>query len=663
MTTTPNSPAHLQLATALRFLAIDGVEQANSGHPGLPLGMADVATVLFRDILKFDASQPDWPDRDRFILSAGHGSMLLYALSYLTGYQAMGLADLKAFRQLHSRTPGHPEHDVAIGVETTTGPLGQGIANSVGFALAEAIQAARFGADLVNHNTWVIASDGDMMEGISHEACSLAGHLQLGKLNVLYDSNSISIDGDTSLSFTENVGDRFKAYGWHVTHCDGHNEADIKRAMQDALAETGKPSLIVCTTIIGHGSASKAGSHDVHGSPLGKDEMAATRLGLGWAHEPFVIPDETLQAWRAIGSRGQAQSAEWAKRYAASAQKADFDTLQKNDVSSAVAEALQALKVEHMAAKPEQATRKSSGDVLAKIVPLMPNLIGGSADLTPSNNTRTKDMTDIKPGSYAGNYIRYGVREHGMAAIMNGMTLHGGFIPYSGTFLTFSDYCRPSIRLAALMQQRVIHVMTHDSIGLGEDGPTHQPVEHVAALRAIPNVQVLRPCDPVETAECWELALRKVDGPTVLALSRQNVPTVRIEPDKDNLSARGGYILRDAIDPSVILIATGTEVSLAVDVANALAAKGIAARVVSMPSREIFCQQPTSYQMAVIGDLTAKKQRRVVIEAGIKQGWEGLLGLNGIFCGVETFGLSAPYKQAYAEFGLTVEAILKKIEG
>jgi transketolase len=654
---------HFDLATALRFLAIDGVEQANSGHPGLPLGMADVATVLFSDFLKFDAADPAWPDRDRFILSAGHGSMLLYALGHLVGYEAMTLDEIKNFRQLHSRTPGHPEHDVAIGVETTTGPLGQGIANAVGFALAEQMAQARFGADLVDHNTWVIASDGDMMEGVSHEACSLAGHLQLGKLNVLYDSNSISIDGDTSLSFTENVGERFAAYGWHVTHCDGHDPIDIKRALQEAVVETARPSLIVCTTIIGHGSANKAGSHDIHGTPLGKDEMAATRLALAWGHEPFVVPETALNAWRAIGRKGQAARDAWTQRLNASAQKDAFVTALNNAVPDTARHALQKFKAEQIVAKPAQATRKSSGDVLTAIVPVMPNLIGGSADLTPSNNTRTKDMTDIKPGSFGGNYIRYGVREHGMAAIMNGLALHGELIPYSGTFMQFSDYCRPSIRLAALMQQRVIHVMTHDSIGLGEDGPTHQPVEHLAALRAIPNVQVLRPCDGIETAECWELALTKTDGPTILALSRQNVPTVRGETDTDNLSARGGYILRDSSDPKIILIATGTEVSLAVEVADALAAKHIAARVVSMPSRELFCQQPADYQQAVIGDPYDKKMRRVVIEAGVKQGWDGIVGLNGLFCGVDTFGLSAPYKQAYAAFGLTVDAIVQKIEG
>ncbi|HEY1097158.1 MAG TPA: transketolase [Alphaproteobacteria bacterium] len=647
--------SYQSLATALRFLAVDGVEKAKSGHPGLPLGMADVATVLFRDFLKFDVTQPDWPDRDRFILSAGHGSMLLYALSYLTGYKAITLDDLKNFRQLHSRTPGHPEHDIAIGIEMTTGPLGQGIATSAGFALAEQILQARFGKDIVNHKTWVIASDGDMMEGISHEACSLAGHLQLGHLNVLYDSNQISIDGDTSLSFTENVGDRFKAYGWHVVSCDGHNVDDIKKALQAAADETGKPTLVICKTTIGFGSPNKAGSHDVHGSPLGDAEMKATREALGWTHEPFHVPDDLLAGWRAIGTQGKAIRENWEKNLSSHAERTQFEAYQKGDVPDAVTVALKELKDNAIATKPAQATRKSSSDALEKIVPAMPFIIGGSADLTPSNNTRTKEMRDIKPHDYAGNYVRYGVREHGMAAIMNGMALHGGLVPYAGTFFTFSDYSRPAIRLAALMQQRVIHVMTHDSIGLGEDGPTHQPVEHLAAVRAIPNVQVLRPADLVETIECWELALAKKDAPTILALSRQNVPALR-DDATENLSARGGYILQDAAKPDVVLIATGTEVSLAVDVAKALAEKGKQARVVSMPCREIFLQQSAADQQKILGNT-----KRIVIEAGIKQGWEGILGADGIFCGVDHFGLSAPYQQVYAEFGLTVEAILKKL--
>lgn len=656
---TQNKKDYQDLATALRFLAIDGVEKAKSGHPGLPLGMADVATVLFKDFLKFDVTAPDWADRDRFILSAGHGSMLLYALSYLTGYQAMTLDEIKNFRQLHSLTPGHPEHDTAIGVEMTTGPLGQGIATSVGFALAERIENARFGDSLVNHKTWVIASDGDMMEGISHEACSLAGHLQLGHLNVLYDSNHISIDGNTSLSFTEDVGARFKAYGWDVVSCDGHDVAAIQKALQHAADDTSKPTLVICNTTIGFGAPNKAGSHDVHGSPLGGDEMAATRAALHWPHAPFEIPDDILNAWRAIGTQHTSTRKAWEQTRDAHAQKDAFIAQQKTILPQAMYDALAELKTKALADKPTQATRTSSGQVLESIVPTLPFLIGGSADLTPSNNTRTKTMRDITPTDYNGNYIRYGVREHGMAAIMNGMALHGGLIPYAGTFFSFSDYNRPAIRLAALMKQRVIHVMTHDSIGLGEDGPTHQPVEHLAAMRAIPNVQLLRPADLVETAEAWELALNKTDGPTILALSRQNVPALRTQNSNENLSSRGGYILQDAQNPSYVLIATGTEVSLAVDVAKALSAQGKAARVVSMPDRTAFLKQDPSYQNAVLGDET--KTRRVVIEAGIQQGWEGIVGRHGVFCGVDDFGVSAPYQHAYAHFGLTVEAILERL--
>jgi transketolase len=642
MTQLTTDKTYADLATALRFLAVDGVEKAKSGHPGLPLGMADVATVLFKDFLKFDATQPDWADRDRFILSAGHGSMLLYALSYLVGYEAMTLEEIKNFRQLHSRTPGHPEHDVAIGVEMTTGPLGQGI-----------------GDDLVNHKTWVIASDGDMMEGISHEACSLAGHLQLGHLNVLYDSNQISIDGDTALSFTEDVGARFKAYGWHVVSCDGHDIASIKKALQQAADEATKPTLVICKTTIGFGSPNKAGSHDVHGSPLGGDEMAATRAALNWSHAPFEIPADSLDAWRAIGRQDAETRKAWEKTLSHHADKDAFTAEQHTTLPNALHDALAQLKEKAVADKPTQATRKSSGDVLDAIVPVLPFLIGGSADLTPSNNTRTKTMRDVTPVDYNGNYIRYGVREHGMAAIMNGLALHGGLIPYSGTFFSFSDYNRPSIRLAALMKQRVIHVMTHDSIGLGEDGPTHQPVEHLAAVRAIPNVQVLRPADLIETAEAWELALTKTDGPTILALSRQNVPALRTHSSTENLSAKGGYILQDADKPNYVVIATGTEVSLAADVAKAITAQGKTARVVSMPDRNAFLKQGQAYQDAVLGDET--QSRRIVIEAGIAQGWEGIVGRHGIFCGVDNFGVSAPYQQAYAEFGLTVDAIIARL--
>jgi transketolase len=635
--------AFKDLANAIRFLAVDAVEKANSGHPGMPMGMADVATVLYRDFLCFNPEKPDWAHRDRFILSAGHGSMLLYALNYLTGYKEMTIEQLKHFRQLGSLTPGHPEVHVSSGIEMTTGPLGQGLATSVGFALAEEIQYAHHQGphQMPRHKTYVICSDGDMQEGITHEACSLAGHLKLGNLIALYDSNNISIDGDTSLSFTEDVGVRFLAYGWAVDHADGHDEASIATALA-AAQNADRPTLIICKTQIGHGSPGKANTHHAHGSPLGKDEVVATRTHLNWAHEPFHVPDDILNAWRSIGKR------------AAGRRICDDNGPVKIDLSK-LDEVIASLKADFAAKKPHQATRKSSGDVLEKLVPALPALIGGSADLTPSNNTRTNTMTDIKPGDFSGRYVRYGIREHGMAAIMNGMALHGGIIPYSGTFLSFADYARPAIRLAALMKQRVVHVMTHDSIGLGEDGPTHQPVEHLAALRAIPNLQVLRPCDAVETAECWQMALSKADGPTILALSRQNLPALRGD-EKGNLSAKGGYVLRDADNVKFTLVATGSEVSLAVEVFEALKAKSIPARVVSMPERRLFLTQPKDYQNEVLGE-----GRRIIIEAGSKQGWDALLGTDGLFFGVPTFGESAPYQDLYKHFGLTVENITKHL--
>ncbi len=657
-------PQFNDLSNAIRFLSIDAVEKANSGHPGMPMGMADVATVLFRDFLRFDPKMPSWPDRDRFVLSAGHGSMLLYALAYLTGYEAMTLDEIKKFRQLKSLTPGHPERHVETGVEMTTGPLGQGLSTAVGMALAEEMLKARFGEKLVDHKTYVICSDGDLQEGVTHEACALAGHLKLKNLIALYDSNDISIDGPTSLSFSENVEQRFVGYGWAVDTVDGHNPEAIHGAIAMAQ-QSDRPTLIVCRTKIGFGSPNKAGTKDVHGSPLGKDEIAATRQNLNWPHEAFVIPDDILKAWRAIGQKGAALSKAWRERLDVNPQKKEFENFIATKLTPEFSEAITALKKDFVEKKPAQATRKSSGDTLEKIVPELSCLIGGSADLTPSNNTRTTIMTDIKPGDFSGRYVRYGVREHGMACILNGMALHGGIIPYAGTFMSFTDYCRPAIRLAALMKLRSIFVMTHDSIGLGEDGPTHQPVEHLAALRAIPNVQVLRPSDTVETAECWQLALEKTDGPTILALSRQNVPTARLEASEKNLSALGGYVLRDYPSPQpspsrgegVVLIATGTEISIAVDVYERFSEKGINARVVSMPCREIFLRQPLSYQAAVLG--TGK---RVVIEAGIKQGWEGILGADGLFFGVESFGESAPYKEIYAHFGLTAENIVASLE-
>ena len=638
---------HTQFANAIRFLAIDAVEAANSGHPGMPMGMADVATVLFKDFMRFDPLKPDWANRDRFVLSAGHGSALLYALGYLTGYPEMTIEQLKNFRQFRSLTPGHPEKHVSAGIEMTTGPLGQGLATAVGMALGEQILSTRFGTDLIDHKTYVIASDGDLQEGVTHEACALAGHLKLKNLIVLYDSNDIQIDGSTELSFTEDVGARFVAYGWSVDTVDGHNPEQIANALYQAQSSD-RPVMIICKTQIGYGSPNKAKTHSVHGSPLGKEEIVLTREFLKWSHEPFVIDDETLNAWRMVGKKGAALSAAWEKNK--TPELADFLGGKSEDRLSDI---ILKLKKEFLEKKPEQATRKSSGDTLEKLVPMLSGLIGGSADLTPSNNTRTKEMKDITAKDYSGNYIRYGVREFGMACIMNGLSLYGGFIPYGGTFLQYADYARPAIRLAALMKQRVVHVMTHDSIGLGEDGPTHQPVEHFAALRAIPNLQFLRPADPIETAECWQLAIEAKTAPTVLALSRQNMPTLRLEADEKNLSALGGYVLRAAENATVTLVATGSEVALAVEVYDTLKAKGIAAQVVSMPSREIFLKQPLSYQAAVLG-----AGKRVVIEAGIRQGWEGIMGQNGLFFGVETFGESAPYQEIYAHFGLTVENIV-----
>lgn len=649
--------AHVRMANAVRALAMDGVEQAKSGHPGMPMGMADVATVLYRHFLRFDAARPDWADRDRFILSAGHGSMLLYALGHLTGYKALTLDELKKFRQLGSLTPGHPEHDLAIGAETTTGPLGQGFANSVGFALAERMLNARFGNELVDHRTFVIASDGDMMEGISHEAASLAGHMKLGRLIVFYDDNKICIDGPTSLSFTEDVQARFRAYGWHVQAVNGHDPAAIAAATEAALAVIDKPSLIACDTVIGFGAPNKQGTSNCHGSPLGADEMAATRKALGWDHAPFIVPADTAQLWQAVGQRGAALRQAWEARHAASPLRGEFDRVTKGELPAAFDNAIAQLKQKVAADRPKHATRQSSGVALETLLPLMPELIGGSADLTPSNNTQVKGFGAITAPSYKGSYIHFGVREHAMAAAMNGMALHGGIVPYGGTFMQFSDYCRPSIRLAALMKQRVVFVMTHDSIGLGEDGPTHQPVEHLAALRAIPHLLVFRPCDGVETAECWQAALQHKHAPSLLALSRQGLPTVRSRDGKacpENLSACGAYVLAGMDEKrDVTLLATGSEVHLALEARQQLQAVGIAAAVVSMPCWELFERQDEAYQRQVLGDAP-----RIAIEAGVKMGWERWIGDKGVFIGMKDFGASAPAEQLYKHFGITVEAVV-----
>ncbi|MFY9287735.1 MAG: transketolase [Alphaproteobacteria bacterium] len=655
----PQTPAqnslHKDMANAIRALSMDAVEQAKSGHPGMPMGMADVATVLWSQFLRFDPENPAWPDRDRFILSAGHGSMLLYSLAYLTGYQKMTLDEIKKFRQLGSLTPGHPEHDVGIAAETTTGPLGQGFANSVGFAVAERILNARFNDELVNHYTYVIASDGDLMEGISHEAASLAGHLKLGRLIVYYDDNKISIDGSTSLSFTEDVQARFRAYGWHVQAIDGHDPAAIAKATQEALKVIDKPSLIACNTIIGYGAPKKQGTHHSHGAPLGADEIKAAREHLDWKHEPFVIPDDILSAWRKAGQRSKTDYQAWRKRHDGSEQRGEFDRTMKGDISPAVTATLAQLKQKIASEKPKHATRQSSGAVLEAILPVMPELIGGSADLTPSNNTQVKNFGPVTANTYGGHYLHFGVREHGMAAAMNGMALHGGIIPYGGTFLQFADYCRPSIRLAALMHQRVVFVMTHDSIGLGEDGPTHQPVEHLAALRAIPNLLTFRPCDGIETTECWELSLQNKNRPSLLALSRQGLPTVR-GAEKENLSAKGAYVLKDAEGGKrqLTLLATGSEVSLALDAQALLQKDGISAAVVSMPCWQLFEEQSADYRSAVLG--TAP---RIAIEAGIRQGWERYIGEKGAFVGMTGFGASAPAEKLFVHFGIAASNVVE----
>jgi len=652
--------AHASMANAIRALAMDAVEQAKSGHPGLPMGAADVATVLFTRFLKFDPADPAWADRDRFVLSAGHGSMLLYALLYLTGYQAMTIDEIKRFRQLGSITAGHPEYGHTPGIETTTGPLGQGLANSVGMAIAERHLAAVFGRDVVDHKTYVLASDGDLMEGISQEAIALAGHLKLNKLIVLFDDNGISIDGALSLSDSVDQVKRFEAAGWTAARVDGHDPAAIAAALEQAQSAD-RPVLIAAKTTIGFGAPTKAGKSSAHGSPLGADEIAGARKALGWTHAPFEIPADILSSWRAAGQRSKTAHADWNKQLAAldAAQRAEFERRMRGELpKQAFSHAVRAVK-ESLAASPKEiATRTACEFALESLIPALPEMIGGSADLTGSNNTRTKSMKAISAADFSGRFIHYGVREHGMAAAMNGMTLHGGIIPYSGTFLVFSDYCRPAIRLAALMGARVIHVMTHDSIGLGEDGPTHQPVEHLAALRAIPNLMVFRPCDAVETVECWQLALEARERPSVLALTRQNLPQLSQNFLGLNRCAAGAYEIAAADGKTqgkedVSIFATGSEVSIAVDAKKLLAAKGVAARVVSVPCFELLLEAPEAARRAVIGDAPVK----IGVEAAIRQGWDAIIGSDGIFVGMNSFGASAPYKELYKHFGVTAEAI------
>jgi transketolase len=634
---------------------MDAVENAKSGHPGMPMGMADVATVLFSSFLKFDAADPHWPDRDRFVLSCGHGSMLLYALLWLTGYPGITIENIKHFRKLGSPCAGHPEYGHIPGIETTTGPLGQGISNAVGMALAERHMNARFGDDLVNHKTYVMASDGDLMEGISHEAISLAGHLKLSRLIVLYDDNNITIDGPATLADSTNARQRFEAAGWITDACDGHDAADILRAL-NAAQNADRPVLIACRTIIGYGLPTRAGTQKAHSDAPGAEEIAGARKALNWPYDPFTVPDEILSDWRTIGSRGQEAHAAWEKRKNAAGERAkSFDTALTGAVPATLGPALTELKAKFSAEKPNTGTRRSSEKVLDVINSHIGGTVGGSADLTPSNNTLTKGLEAITPGHFAGRYIHYGIREHGMAAAMNGMALHGGLVPYGGTFMVFSDYCRPAIRLAALMGIRTIFVMTHDSIGVGEDGPTHQPVEHLAALRAIPNLLVLRPADAVETAECWEIALANQKRPSLLAFSRQDVPTVRETHIAENRAAKGAYELAGAENAKVTILATGSEVSLALEARTLLAGQNIAARVVSMPCWKLFEEQPADYREKTLGPGTVK----VAVEAASPFGWERYIGTDGGFVGMHGFGASAPYKDVYKHFGITPQAVVE----
>jgi transketolase len=657
-TANPEAILELQeMSTALRVLIMDSVERANSGHPGMPLGMADVATVLYSHFLKFDPEHPEWPDRDRFILSAGHGSILLYLLNYLTGYKKMTLEEIKNFRQLNSHTPGHPELNPLLGIETTTGPLGQGIANGVGMALAEHLLRTEFGPDLVNHYTYVVAGDGCLMEGISQEAISLAGHLKLGKLIVLFDDNHISIDGDTDLAVSDNHKQRFEACGW-VTHLiDGHNFEEIKTALQKAKLSD-RPTLIACRTLIGFGAPTKAGSASVHGSPLGEEEVKKAKEQLEWKYPPFELPSSILDQWRILGQKGAQAFKEWQKRLKASSKEKEFERRYKGILPPHWKEPLHHSIKEILAIKPTIATRVSSGQALDILTQNVSELVGGSADLTGSNNTKAKNITSYSSTNPSGRYIHYGVREHAMAAIMNGIAVHKGLIPYGGTFLTFSDYCRPAIRLSALMHQRVIYVFTHDSIGLGEDGPTHQPVEHLAALRAIPNLNVFRPCDAVEVMECWEIALQSSTTPSVLALTRQAVPVLRENHSSENLSKRGGYILWEAQGKrQVTLLATGSEVEIICKARNYLQEQGIPTAVVSIPCMRLFDLQEVSYRQEVLRSDTIL----VACEAAVSQGWEKYIGTEGGFIGMKDFGASGPYQQLYEHFNITPTAVVNLV--
>ncbi|MBX4952029.1 transketolase [Rhizobium binae] len=646
-----------RMANAIRFLAMDAVEKANSGHPGMPMGMADVATVLFTKYLRFDPKKPHWPNRDRFVLSAGHGSMLLYSLLYLTGYPDMTVEDLKQFRQIGSKTAGHPEYGHATGIETTTGPLGQGIANAVGMAIAERKLREEFGADLQDHYTYVINGDGCLMEGISHEAIALAGHLKLNKLILFWDNNSITIDGAVSLSDSTDQIARFKAVHWNTIEIDGHDQAAIADAIE-AAHKSDRPTFIACKTVIGFGAPNKAGSHKVHGSPLGADEIAATRKALNWDYEPFVVPSDVLEAWRAAGTRSDNIVKAWEETLSKSPARAEFTRRMAGELPEGFDAAITDYKKKLAETKPTVATRKASEDALEIINGFLPETLGGSADLTPSNNTKTSQMVSITPTDFKGRYMHWGIREHGMASAMNGISLHGGLIPYGGGFMIFSDYCRPPIRLSALMGIRVIHVLTHDSIGVGEDGPTHQPVEQIAGLRAVPNLQVFRPADAVETAECWQIAIKSKNRPSALALTRQNLTTVRTEYNEKNLCELGAYTLAGKADAKVTIFASGSEVEIAVAARATLEAKGVSVRVVSVPCTELFFEQPDAYRKDVLGNSPVK----IAVEAAVREGWDAFIGPEGSFIGMKGFGASGPVKDVYKHFGITADAVVAAAE-
>ncbi|MBD8686522.1 MULTISPECIES: transketolase [unclassified Rhizobium] len=650
---------HDRMANAIRFLAMDAVEKANSGHPGLPLGAADVATVLFTRYMKFDPKAWQWPDRDRFVLSAGHGSMLLYALLYLTGYEDMTIDEIKRFRQLDSKTAGHPEYNHATGIETTTGPLGQGIANAVGMAIAERKLEEEFGSDLQNHYTYALCGDGCLMEGISHEAIALAGHLKLNKLVLFWDNNNITIDGEVGLSDSTDQIARFKAVHWNTIEIDGHDPEAIANAIE-AAHKSDRPTFIACKTIIGFGAPNKQGTHKVHGNPLGAEEIAAARKNANWEAEAFVIPEDVLDAWRLSGLRSTKARQEWIARLEATDadKKAEFKRRFAGDMPGNFDSSIDAFKKKVAADNPTVATRKASEDALEVINGILAETIGGSADLTPSNNTKTSQMKSITPTDFSGRYLHYGIREHGMAAAMNGIALHGGLIPYAGGFMIFSDYCRPSIRLAALMGIRVVHVLTHDSIGVGEDGPTHQPVEQIAALRAIPNLLVFRPADETETAEAWQFALHQKNRPSALALTRQNLTPARKDYEEKNLVSHGAYELVSDSDAKVSIFASGSEVEIALKAAADLKAKGISTRVVSVPCFELFMEQPETYREAIIGTSPVK----IGVEAAIRQGWDYFIGNDGDFIGMHSFGASAPAKELYKKFGITAEAVVAAAE-